>query len=185
MSLSLSGGNINRCGKHSTKSDNDVDNDNTCDNDDYAYDYESYNDDYAYDYESDNDDYAYDYESDNDDDDDGDNNNDEYAYENDDYDDDDDEDAYDNAYEDDHQYFAYMLMMIVSTMVIMIMMIMIHRYFCVLQCGGGTHGRLYCHRLHAGADEAGEDGGRVRSRDLPAGPAQLHGPDRGPVHLHP
>ena len=161
MSLSLSGGNINCCGKHSTKSDNDVDNDNTCDNDDYAYDYES----------------------DNDDDDDGDNNNDEYAYEND--DDDDDEDAYDNAYEDDHQYFAYMLMMIVSTMVIKIMMIMIHRYFCVLQCGGGTHGRLYCHRLHAGADEAGEDGGRVRSRDLPAGPAQLHGPDRGPVHLHP
>ena len=106
MSLSLSGGNINRCGKHSTKSDNDVDNDNTCDNDDYAYDYES----------------------DNDDDDDGDNNNDEYAYENDDDDDDDDdEDAYDNAYEDDHQYFAYMLMMIVSTMVIKIMMIMIHR----------------------------------------------------------
>ena len=45
MSLSLSGGNINRCGKHSTKSDNDVDNDNTCDNDDYAYDYEIDNDD--------------------------------------------------------------------------------------------------------------------------------------------
>ncbi len=53
------------------------------------------------------------------------------------------------------------------------------------QCGGGADRCLHRHRLDAGADEAREDGGRVRSRDLPARPAQLHGPDGGPVHLHP
>ncbi len=57
--------------------------------------------------------------------------------------------------------------------------------FCVPQCGGGANRCLHRHRLDAGADEAREDGGRVRSRDLPARPAQLHGPDGGPVHLHP
>ena len=67
-----------------------------------------------------------------------------------------------------------------------------------------VHRCLYCHRLYARADEArenGEDyiivillvyfhssniipGGRVWSRDLSEGPEELHGPDRGSVHLH-
>lgn len=39
----------------------------------------------------------------------------------------------------------------------------------------------YSHRRHAGADQAGEDGGRVWPRDAHAVPAQLpHGADGGP-----
>ena len=40
-------------------------------------------------------------------------------------------------------------------------------------------------RRDAGARQAREDAGRVRSRDVPALAAQLHGADRGPVRVHP
>jgi len=52
------------------------------------------------------------------------------------------------------------------------------------QCRSGSDGRSDRHRLHAGTHQTREDAGRLRSRDLPALAAQLHGADRGPVRVH-
>lgn len=48
----------------------------------------------------------------------------------------------------------------------------------------GTHWLLHRHRCHAGADQAREDGGHLRSRDPDEVTAELHGADGGPVQLH-
>ncbi|KZS01480.1 Tyrosine-protein phosphatase Lar, partial [Daphnia magna] len=53
-----------------------------------------------------------------------------------------------------------------------------------LQRRRGSHGRLHRHRLDAGAAALREHDRRVRPRDGAARPAQLHGPNGGPVHLH-
>lgn len=53
------------------------------------------------------------------------------------------------------------------------------------QCRRGSDRLFYHNRGHAGADEAREVGGYLRSRDLHARSEELHGADRRSVYLHP
>lgn len=52
------------------------------------------------------------------------------------------------------------------------------------QRGCGQDRMLHRDRCHAGAHEAREVRRHLRPRDVHARPEELHGPDRGPVHLH-
>lgn len=53
------------------------------------------------------------------------------------------------------------------------------------QRGRGQDRLLHRDRRHARAHEAREVSGHLRPRDVHASPAELHGPDGRPVHLHP